>query len=113
MKNTITITSLESAMIHSIAINEMNSANGSIPQNAEDTLCDMFTIYQEYVDMIELKDGTLINNPITKRNINGVSSSLVQKGLIQITENAVINPFLKNYSTIQLTEEGFEIFKSL
>ena len=113
MKNTINITKLESAMIHAIAINEMNSANGSIPQDAEDTLCDMFTIYKSFFDLIEFKDGTTTSNPITKRNISGIASSLIQKGLIEINKSSVWNPNFDNNSIVQLSEEGFAVFQSL
>jgi hypothetical protein len=113
MENTINITKLESAMIHAIAINEMNSANGSVPQDAEDTLCDMFTIYKSFFDQIEFKDGTTISNPITKRNVAGIASSLTQKGLIKINQSQVWNPNFNNNSTIELSEEGFAVFQSL
>ena len=112
MKNTINITDLESEAIQAIAINEYNVCNGSIPEQAAQTQCWVFSLSEEArID----KNNQWIPCPLNSKNISGVISSLVQKGLAWEDKGAgrgLVGEGL-NTNAIALTEKGFEIFKTL
>lgn len=112
MENKINITKLESEAILAIAINEYNICNGSIPDRAEETQTFVFSLSEE--ERID-KNGQFIPCPLNKRNISGVISSLVKKGLAWEDKGAGEGLVLEglNENAIALTEEGFEVFKTL
>ena len=85
------ITTNEMQVIENIAINEMNSANWGIPEEAGDTWT--------WVDCVA--DLGHHNLKSWGKKISGVISSLVKKGLAST-----------NGESIGLTEKGFQVFKT-
>ena len=112
MENTIKITHLESEAIQAIAINEYNICNGSIPDQAEETQTWVFSLSEE--SRID-KNNQWIPCPLNSKNISGVISSLVKKGLAWEDIGAGKGMVLEglNENAIALTEKGFEVFKTL
>jgi hypothetical protein len=83
------VTELEKKILENIARNYMSSANGGMPEKAADTSCWVDCICDQGIHQIE------------PRQIPGVVSSLVKKGLVR-TDGTVCG----------LTEVGLDTYKS-
>lgn len=86
----VSLTQNEKMVLVCIARNLMNSANGGLPKDRDETLC--------YTDQI-LSDGPRYVDEISPRSLPGIMSSLAKKGMVYTQGN---------YTS--LSPEGFETY---
>ena len=103
----LNITANELAVMQAIAQNEMNAANYSRPQSADETKTWFWTLEEEAYTLME---GQVVPKG---KALSGTISSLTQKGLVgtHMEPDYYQGQDKMNDSTIWLTELGFEVWK--
>ena len=103
------VTPGEAAVMEAIAINEMNSANYSEPDDASGTCTWLWTLPD---GAYQLRPGQDADMP-TGKALDGTIGSLTKKGLVtsDLQPDYKQGRDIMNDSTIQLTPLGFEVWK--